>query len=53
MTSNVKTKNYKVDQIERYNFDVKIIFVDNIKKDIIFLMRQALVRNYYGPEILY
>jgi hypothetical protein len=54
-TLNVKTKNDKVvDLIESYKFDVKSIFIwQHTKKDINFLMRQALGHDYYGPEILY
>ena len=53
MTTNVKIQKYKVvDLIESYNVYVKLSSVDTIQKNIIFLMRQALVRYYYAPEIL-
>jgi hypothetical protein len=51
----VKTQNYKVvDITEGYKFEKKIYLnLTSYKNDIIFPMRQALVRNYYAAEILY
>ena len=52
-TPNVKPQNYKdVDLIESYNFDVKMyLHLTPYIKDMIFLIRQALVRSYYAPEV--
>ena len=53
-TSNIKTQKYKVvDLIEGNNFDMKSIFIWHHTKNTIFIMRQALVYDYYGVEILY
>ena len=53
-TSNLKSQNYKlIDLIKGYNFNIKCILVQHHKKDIIFKMRQAQVRDYYDAEILY
>jgi hypothetical protein len=51
----MKIQNYKViDLIESYNFDIKYIFyLTPHKKDIIFLIRQAIVRDHYATEFLY
>jgi hypothetical protein len=52
---NMKTQNYKlVDLTKNYNFDIKCIFIlTPYKNDIIFLMQQVLVHDYYAVEILY
>ena len=54
-TSNVKAENHKVvDPFESYNFDVKSILIWYHTENILFfLMRQALLHDYYGPKKLY
>jgi hypothetical protein len=42
-----------VDLIENYNFDIKVPSFDIIENNIIFLIRQALVHDYYTAKILY
>jgi hypothetical protein len=50
----MKTQNYKfVDFIESSNFDIKSTLIWHDKNDIIFLMRHALVHDYYATKILY
>jgi hypothetical protein len=51
----MKTQNYKlVDLTKGYNFDRKCIFIwHNSENDIIFLLRQVLLRDYYTAKILY
>ena len=51
----MKTQNYKLVNLTKdYNFDIKMyLHLIQYKINIIFLIRQALVRDYYGTEILY
>jgi hypothetical protein len=52
--SNMKTQNKFVNFTKGYNFNKKkYLYLIQYKNDIIFLIRQTLVRDYYTPEIIY